>query len=319
MTDPTVFALVGPTGAGKSAAALALAQELDAEVVAVDAFTVYRGMDIGTAKPTDAERARVPHHMIDVLDPTEECTVAWFQQAARRAIAQIIANAKIPLLVGGSGLYFRAVVDPLEFPPTDPEVRAEIEARYRDDPPGAHAVLSALDPAAAARIEQGNLRRSVRALEVITLTGHAFSGWRRAWGAYRSIYPGLRVAGLSLPRDELSSRLDTRVDGMVAHGLVDECRALLAHNLSSTARQAIGYAEMFDHLEGRCDLGEAVARTKARTRQYAARQQRWFAADPRVRWMGPIDRPSGFSPAGRREAAAFTHQILEVFQDLCGS
>ncbi len=303
-TDPVVLAVVGPTGTGKSAAALALAEQLDAEIVAADAFTVYRGMDVGTAKPTKAERARVPHHMIDVLEPTQECTVQWFQQAARGAIAGVLAKAKTPLLVGGSGLYFRAVVDPLEFPPTDPAVRADIEERYRDDPAAAHAALAEQDPVAAARIEPGNLRRSVRALEVIALTGRDFSDWRRAWEAYEPIYQRLWVVGLSLPRDELTARLDARVDGMVAHGLVDECRALAARDLSPTARQGIGYAEILDHLAGRCDLGAAVARTKARTRQYAARQQRWFAADPRVRWRRLTDRPS---------------EILEVLRDPCGS
>jgi tRNA dimethylallyltransferase len=304
MPDPVVLAIVGPTGTGKSAAALALAAQLDAEIVAADAFTVYRGMDIGTAKPTNAERALVPHHMIDVLDPTQECTVQWFQQAARAVIGDVLANAKTPLLVGGSGLYFRAVVDPLEFPPTDPAVRAEIQGRYWDDPAAAHAALSALDPAAATRIEPGNLRRSVRALEVIALTGRAFSDWRRAWEVYEPIYPGLCVIGLHLPRDELFCRLDARVDSMVAHGLVDECRTLAARVLSPTARQAIGYAEILDHLAGRCDLGEAVARIKTRTRQYATRQQRWFTADPRVRWTHLTDRPS---------------KILEVLQDPCGS
>jgi tRNA dimethylallyltransferase len=319
MPDPIVLAVVGSTGTGKSAAALALAEQLDAEVVAADAFTVYQGMDIGTAKPSSAERASVRHHMIDVLAPTQECTVQWFQQAARAAIAEVLANAKIPLLVGGSGLYFRAIVDPLEFPPTDPAVRAEIELRYRDDPATAHAALAALDPMAAARIDPGNLRRCVRALEVIALTGRAFSDWRCTWEAFEPIYRGLCVVGLHLPQDELSCRLDARVDGMVARGLVDECRTLAGHDLSLTARQAIGYAEILDHLAGQCDLGEAVVRTKARTRQYAARQRRWFAADPRVRWIRRTDRPGESSPTDRREVAAFTREILEVLQDQCGS
>lgn len=319
MPDPVVLAIVGPTGAGKSAAALALAEQLDAEVVAADAFTVYQGMDIGTAKPTSAARTRVPHHLIDVLDPNQECTVQWFQQAARQAIAGVLAKGKTPLLVGGSGLYFRAVVDPLEFPPTDPAVRADIEGRHREDAAAAHAALSALDPAAASRIDPGNLRRSVRALEVIALTGRAFSDWRRAWGVYEPIYQGLCVVGLDLPRDELTRRLDARVDGMVARGLVDECRALAARDISPTARQAIGYAEVLDHLAGRCELDEAVARVKARTRQYASRQQRWFSADPRVRWMRPTDQSGRSLPASRREAAALAHEILEVLRNPCGS
>lgn len=319
MPDPGVLAIVGPTGTGKSAAALALAERLDAEIVAADAFTVYRGMDIGTAKPAKAERARVPHHMIDVLAATQECTVQWFQQAARAAITDVLARAKTPLLVGGSGLYFRAVIDPLEFPPTDPAVRTEIEARYRDDPAAAHAALTQQDPATAARIDPGNLRRSVRALEVIALTGRAFSDWRRAWETHETIYSDLGVVGLSLPCDELACRLDARVEGMVARGLVDECRTLAARGLSSTARQAIGYAEILDHLAGRCGLDEAVGRVKARTRQYAARQRRWFAADPRVRWVHMTDRAGGSPHAGRHEAAVIAHEILEVLRGPCGS
>lgn len=301
---PPVLAIVGPTGIGKSAAALVLAEHLRAEIVAVDAFTVYRGMDIGTAKPTPADRARVPHHLIDVLEPTEECTVQWVQQAGRVAIDDVLGRAAIPLLVGGSGLYFRAVVDPLEFPPTDPAVRAGIEARYRNDPAEAHAALAAVDPQAAGRIDPGNLRRSVRALEVIALTGRPFSAWRRAWEAYDSVYPQLRVIGLRLPRDELAARLDRRVDAMIADGLIDECRALAARDLSATARQAIGYAEVLDHLGGRCTLDEAVARIKIRTRQYAVRQERWFSVDPRVRWRCPTDQVT---------------EILEVVRDRCGS
>ncbi|MGH8909311.1 MAG: tRNA (adenosine(37)-N6)-dimethylallyltransferase MiaA [Egibacteraceae bacterium] len=301
MTD-RVLAIVGPTGTGKSAVALEIAERLDAEVVAVDAFTVYRGMDIGTAKPSQADRTRIPHHMIDVLDPAQACTVQWFQGAAREAIARVRAREKTPLLVGGSGLYFRAVVDPLEFPPTDPDVRDVIEDRYRADPAAAHRALQAADPAAAACIEPGNLRRSVRALEVIAVTGRAFSDWRRAWEAYESIYPDLHIVGLDLPRDQLTAQLDARVDRMFARGFVEECQALTAHPLSRTARQAIGYAEVLEYLAGACQLDEAAERIKARTRQYATRQRRWFGHDSRVRWTSPTVR-----------------HIHEVFPSPCGS
>lgn len=280
-------ALVGPTGAGKSAVALEAAARLDAEIVAVDAFTVYRGMNVGTAKPSAADRARVPHHLVDVLDPGSDCTVRWFQGIARQAVAEVRARGAVPLLVGGSGLYFRAVVDPLEFPPTDTAVRAAIRRRWARDPHGAHAALRALDPAAAARIDPGNLRRVVRALEVVELTGGPFSAWRRAWDGYRSVYPELTVVGLRTQRERLASRIDARVDAMVRAGLVEECRALLRGPLSATARQAIGYAEVFEHLAGRCTLGEAAERIRVRTRRYAARQIRWFRADPRVRWVTP--------------------------------
>jgi tRNA dimethylallyltransferase len=285
-----VVALVGPTGAGKSALALSLAERLDAEIVAVDAFTVYRGMDVGTAKPDVGDRARIPHHMIDVLDPGEECGVAWFQRTAREAIGRVRARGRTPLLVGGSGLYLRAVVDPLEFPPTDFELRSRIEGRYRGDPVAAHNALRDVDPATAARIDPRNLRRSVRALEVLTLTGRAFSDWRRAWETYASIYPDLRVVGLDLPRAQLTARLDSRVEGMLRAGLIDECRALAAGRISHTARQAIGYAEMLDHIAGVCDLDTAVERITTRTRRYASRQRRWFGLDPRVRWTSPTVR-----------------------------
>ncbi|HEY8341323.1 MAG TPA: tRNA (adenosine(37)-N6)-dimethylallyltransferase MiaA [Egibacteraceae bacterium] len=285
-----VLALVGPTGVGKSAIALAVAERLDAEIVAVDAFTVYRGMDIGTAKPSPAELAGVRHHLVDALDPVQECTVQWFQQAARAAIADVLARGRTPLLVGGSGLYWRAVVDPLEFPPTDPAVRAAVAARFDGDAAAAHAALRTVDPDAAARIDPGNLRRSVRALEVLELTGRRFSDWHRAWDRYdASLYPGLRVVGVDLPRDELRTRLDARVDAMLARGWLEECRRLAQQPLSRTARQAIGYAELFDHLAGAVTLAEAVAHAKTRTRRYAGRQRRWFAADPRVEWVTAED------------------------------
>ena len=263
---------------------MAVAQDCNAEIVAVDAFTVYRGMDVGTAKPHAADRARVPHHLVDVLDPSEACSVEWFQSAARAAIDDVLLRGRTPLLVGGSGLYFRSVVDPLEFPPTDVELRAAISDRYADDPARAHSDLAAADPQAAARMEPTNLRRAVRALEVHELTGRPFSDWRRAWDSWESVYPGLAVVGLSVDRTTLAERLDARVDGMLAQGWLDECRRLAATKQSTTARQAIGYGELLDHLAGGLDYDAAVERIKVRTRQYAARQDRWFRSDPRVQW-----------------------------------
>ncbi len=286
---PPVVALVGPTGAGKSAIALEAAERCAAEIVAVDAFTVYRGMDVGTAKPSPEQRSRVPHHGLDLLEPEQECSVDWFQRVARAAVADVRGRGKVALLVGGSGLYFRAVVDPLEFPPTDPAVRARISARYRGDALRAHADLAAVDPDAAARMDPQNLRRAVRALEVVELTGRRFSDWRRAWDAFGSVYEGLRVVGVELERARLARRIAQRVDRMLAEGLVDECRRLHRRALSPTARQAIGYAEVFEHLRGRCSLADALERTTTRSRRYAARQQRWFAADPRVTWTVPED------------------------------
>ena len=284
-------ALVGPTGTGKSSIALAVAQDLGAEIVAVDAFTVYHGMDIGTAKPTAEQRGRGPHHMIDVLSPQELCTVQWFQSAARAAIDDVLTRGRLPLLVGGAGLYFRAVVDPLEFPPTDAAVRAAVEQRYSDDPVVAHAALTAVDPDAAARIDPLNMRRTVRALEVYELTGRPFSDWRRAWEAWTPVYPGLRVVGVGVDRPVLGAALNQRVDGMLAAGWLEECRTLATQPLSETARQAIGYAELLDHLAGALPLDEAIERIKVRTRRYAARQERWFRADPRVQWTTPVQAP----------------------------
>ena len=281
---PVVAALVGATGAGKSAVAMTVARDLDVEIVAVDAFTVYRDMDIGTAKPSRSDRAAVPHHMVDVLRPEDLCTVQWFQSAARSAIDDVVHRGRTPLLVGGSGLYFRAVIDPLEFPPTDPLLRAQIERRYADAPERAHADLQRADPDAAARMDAGNTRRAVRALEVYELTGRPFSDWRRAWEQWEPIHPGLRVVGIGSDRDTRAEKLAARVDAMLAQGWVQECRELAGRDLSTTARQAIGYAELLDHLAGRIGYDQAVEQIKVRTRRYAARQDRWFRTDPRVQW-----------------------------------
>jgi tRNA dimethylallyltransferase len=284
---PEVLAVVGPTASGKSAIALEIARARTAagrptELVAIDAFTVYRGMDVGTAKPSAAERSEVRHHLVDVLDPSEELTVAAFQRLARAAIDDVLDRGATPLLVGGSGLYWRAVVDPLRFPPTDQEVRARLEARWADDPEGAHRHLAEVDPEAAARIGPGNLRRSVRALEVLELTGEPFSAFDDAWSRYVSIYPGLRVAYLEPPAAELRERILERAVAMVGDGLLDEVRALRDREaLSRTARQGIGYAEAFAVLDGSASAAELAASIAKRTWGYARRQRSWFRRDPR--------------------------------------
>ncbi len=270
---------------------MAVAAQCNAEIVAVDAFTVYRDMDIGTAKPSAEDRAAVRHHLVDVLRPEDVCTVEWFQAAARAAIDQVLARGRTPLLVGGSGLYFRAVVDPLEFPPTDADVRARLERRYAEAPAQAHADLQRADPAAAARMDAGNTRRAVRALEVYELTGRPFSEWRRVWDHWDPIYPGLQVIGLRSDPPTRAAWLDARVDAMLAAGWLQECRALAERALSATARQAIGYGELLDHLDGRCSYDAAVDHIKTRTRRYATRQERWFRADPRVQWALADDAP----------------------------
>jgi len=277
-----VLAVVGPTASGKSAAVMQVARDRgDVELVAVDAFTLYRGMDIGTAKPSAADRAAVPHHCIDLLDPTEEVDVAWFQTVARAAIRAIHARGHVPLLVGGSGLYFRAVVDDLQFPPTDPQVRARLEAEWDGRAEQAHAAVAAADPEAATRIEPGNLRRSVRALEVMDLTGRRFSDFATA--DHQSIVGDLEVVYLEPPTEVLRARIQERSHRMVAAGLVEEVAAVRASHgrLSSTAAQGIGYGEAAAVLDGELDRDELPERIASRTWAYARRQRGWFRKDPR--------------------------------------
>jgi tRNA dimethylallyltransferase len=285
---PRVIALIGPTAAGKSAAAQALARRLGGEIVAVDAFTIYRGMDIGTATPSPPERTEVPHHLVNELEPEQDCSAQWFQHRARRVIAAVLGRGHHALLVGGSGLYFRAVVDPLEFPPTASDVRATLAQRY-PDAASAFAVLRTVDPRTAARMDPGNHRRAIRALEVHELTGRPFSDWQRGWEHYESVFPQLEVIGVDVDRAALWERITARVDAMLATGFVAEAAALRGRRLSRTAAAAIGYAELWDHLAGRMSLEEARERIIVRTRRYSARQRRWFARDPRVRWMHSTD------------------------------
>jgi tRNA dimethylallyltransferase len=279
-----VLALVGPTAAGKTALALELAPRLGAEVVSADAMLVYRGMDIGTAKPTAAERARVPHHLVDVVDPAEEFSVARFQPMARTAIDDVLARGRVPLLVGGSGLYFHAVVDEFAFPPTDPAIRRRLEADAAEEGlPALYRRLADRDPAAAARIQPANLRRIVRALEVIELTGQPFSSFRGAMDEPLSRYR-LAVAGLDPGPERLRARIAERVAAMAEAGLVDEVRRLGAGPLSRTARQALGYKELLDALECGGSVADALAEVVTRTRAYARRQLAWFRRDGRIRW-----------------------------------
>ena len=236
-----VLALVGPTAAGKTELAMAVAERLGAEVVSADAMLVYRGMDVGTAKPTPQERARVPHHLVDLIDPGEEFSVARFQPLARAAIAEVLGRGRSPLLVGGSGLYFHAVVDEFVFPPTDQAVRSRLEAEAAQvGLPELYRRLAAADPPAAARIQPGNLRRTVRALEVMELTGRPFSSFRAAMDAPVSRYR-LTVLGLAPGPELLRARVAGRVAAMAEAGLVEEVRRLAERPLSRTARQALGY------------------------------------------------------------------------------
>lgn len=280
----SVLVIVGPTASGKSDVAMRVARARgDVEVVAIDAFTVYRGMDIGTAKPSPEDLAEVPHHMIDVLAPNQDVAVAWFRDQARAAINDILGRGRTPLLVGGSGLYFRAVVDPLDFPPTDATVRAEVERQWGADPRLAHAHLAEVDPEAAALIEPDNIRRVVRALEVLAISGRKFSSFRTDWDPHESIYRDLRVARLDPDPEVLRKAIDGRATQMVEAGLVEECRSLREQygELSSTAVQGIGYAEAFAVLDGEAPLDTLASHVAKRTRNYARRQRAWFRRDPR--------------------------------------
>ena len=294
MTRP-VLAVVGPTAAGKSALSLGLARALDGEVVNADSMQLYRGMDIGTAKLTLAERAGVPHHLLDIWDVTEAASVSEYQHLARQAIAEIQARGRVPILVGGSGLYVRAAIDKLEFPGTDPAVRARLEDELaRSGPAVLHARLTDLDPAAAAAILPGNGRRIVRALEVIELSGRPFSA---TLPEYESVLPTVQI-GIELPRAELDQRVADRVGRMWQLGLVDEVRKLAAAGLREgrTASRALGYAQVLAFLDGELSEREAAAQTILATRRFIRRQESWFRRDPRIRWL-PADTPDLLSSA----------------------
>jgi tRNA dimethylallyltransferase len=279
-----VVAVLGPTATGKSDLGLALAEALDGEVVNADASQLYRGMDIGTAKLPVEQRRGVPHHQLDVLDVTEEASVAAYQRAARTDIAAIQQRDRTALLVGGSGLYVQAVLERLEFPGTDPAVRARLEADAENTGAAAmHARLAALDPAAAAAILPGNVRRVVRALEVIELTGRPFTA---TLPTGQPAIPALRV-GLRLEREELDARIDRRVQTMWAAGLVDEVKTLEAAGLREgrTASRALGYAQVLALLDGDLDDAQARADTARATRKLARRQEAWFRRDPGTLWL----------------------------------
>lgn len=289
MTAP-LLALIGPTASGKTAVAVELAGDLDAEIVSVDSMLLYRGMDIGTAKPSSADRARIPHHLVDVADAGEVFSVQRYQVLARAALGDIAARGRRALLVGGSGLYFRAIIDDLEFPATDPELRSSLEAEAaRDGQPALYARLAATDPVAASRIEPGNVRRTVRALEVAAVTGRPFSSFAAAWDAFPA--ERVRAAGILPDRAALDRRIAERVRTMVADGFVDEVRRLLARGDVDriTSGQAIGYAAVARHLAGETTIEDAIEATIRRTRAFARRQLAWFRRDPRIRWFATPD------------------------------
>ena len=281
--DPLV--ILGPTASGKSDVAMALADRHDdIELVVVDAMQVYRQMNIGTAKPSMADRSTVPHHCLDLVDATHDFTVADFAAAASQSLLGIAERHGRAVLVAGTGLYLRSITDPMEVPGRWPEVRAELEVRVESEGAATlHRQLVSLDAAAAAKMEPTNARRIVRALEVTIGSGRPFS----SFGPGVDTYPAVQFAqfGLRWPRPVLARRIADRVHRMLEAGLVAEVEALAHDPISRTARQALGYKEMFDYLDGRCSLDAAIETTITRTRQFAVRQERWFRRDPRIRWI----------------------------------
>jgi tRNA dimethylallyltransferase len=300
-TDRPLLALVGPTASGKTEASVPIAQTLGAEIVCVDSMLVYRGMDVGTAKPTSEDRSKVAHHLLDLADPAEPFSVATFQRLAGEAIRAIEARGRSALLVGGGGLYWRAVVDGLEFPGTAPGVRRLLQAEATAlGPAEMHRRLVEVDPVAAHRIEPANVRRTVRALEVAAVTGRSFSSFAGAWDRYPA--SAVLAAGVQVPRATLGRRIEERVERMLA-GILAETRTLLERGFRRflTSSQAIGYAEAMACLDGVLTEGEAAAGTVRRTKALARRQMAWLRRDPRVRWF----------PAGEEGAAGIVEELSD--------
>jgi len=290
-------ALVGTTASGKSALALAAARALgDVELVSIDSMQLYRGMDIGTASPTAAERAAVRHHLVDLADPWEEWSLARFQAAAHTALADIASRGRRAVLVGGTGLYLRAVIDGLEIPGQHPEVRAELEADR--DTRALHRRLEELDPLAASRMEPDNRRRVVRALEVTLGSGRPFSSYGPGLEAHPASVPQI---GIRLPPEVVARRIAVRYHEQVAAGFLDEVDALLALDrpLSRTAAQALGYRELIAHRRGELSLEAALDQAISRTRRFARRQRAWFRRDPRIAWFDAAEDPAEVAEAVR--------------------
>lgn len=284
MREARLIVLCGPTAVGKTAAAIALAENLGGEIVCADSRTIYRGMDIGTAKPTSRQRARVPHHLLDIADPDQVVTLAAYRDLADRAISDIRGRDHVPVLAGGTGLYIRAIVDGFTIPriAPDPGLRTRLEASEDKTPGTLHKRLQHVDPAAAARIHPRNVRRLIRALEVYEHTGRPISALQRTdpVGAAAQI-------GLTMNREALYRRIDARVDEQLAGGLVNEVQRLLARGYAPTlpAMQGLGYKEIVEHLQGQVALDDAVRRLKRNTRRFAKRQYTWFRRDDRIRWV----------------------------------
>jgi tRNA dimethylallyltransferase len=281
-----VIVICGATATGKSDIALDIAERIGAEIINADSMQLYRGMDIGTAKLKVAERRNIAHHMLDVLDVTEDSTVAWYQERARSAIAEIHGRGLHAVIVGGTGLYIKAILDDLNFPDTDPQVRANLEKLGEEF--GAHYLferLEELDPAAALAIDRANIRRIIRALEVIEITGKPFTANLPREDSSR--FPNALQLGLVMDREHLRDRIDLRVDRMWQEGFVAEVDQLITQGIlrGTTAQRALGYAQILAMREGTLSEDEAKEETKRASRQYARRQETWFSRDRRIQWV----------------------------------
>jgi len=284
-----VIVICGATATGKSDFAVALAQEIDAEIINADSMQLYKGMDIGTAKIKLPDRKGVAHYLMDLLEVSQDANVAWYQAKARATISEIHSSGKNVIIVGGTGLYIKAILDDLNFPDTDPVVRAELELEYATKGIGPlFQRLEKLDPAAALAIDQANSRRVIRALEVIKITGKPFTA--NLPRAESSRYPGAKQFGLVMDRADLGERIAERVDRMWEQGLVAEVDQLLAAGITTgtTAQRALGYAQVIAFKAGKISEDEAKEETKRATRQYARRQETWFSRDERISWISPI-------------------------------
>jgi len=281
-----VIVICGATATGKSDIAIEVAQEIGAEIINADSMQLYRGMDIGTAKLPESERGGIPHHLLDVLDVNQDSTVAWYQEQARAVITDIHARGKDAVIVGGTGLYIKAILDDLNFPDTDPEIRAKLEAEAEEfGSASLFTRLEELDPAAALAIDRANTRRIIRALEVIEITGQPFTANLPREDSSR--YPDALQFGLVMDREHLRERIDLRVERMWDQGFVAEVDHLITQGIrdGSTAQRALGYAQIIAMRDGTMTEEEAKEDTKRASRQYARRQETWFSRDARIQWV----------------------------------
>ena len=280
-----MIVICGPTASGKTDLAIEVAERIGGEIINADSMQLYRGMDIGTAKLSEAERSGIKHHLIDVVDPSEDVTVSWYQEEARKIIDDLL-QIKPVVVVGGTGLYIKAILDDLNFPETNEEVRDSLnQLAEKIGADALHERLAKLDPAAALAIPKENIRRVVRALEVIEITGKPFTANLPRAGSTK--YPDAIQFGLELDRETLDERIERRVDEMWEKGFVEEVKTLLKSPLGRTAKQAIGYSQIINYLNDECSESDAKELTKIATRQYARRQETWFKRDERINWVQP--------------------------------